>query len=40
MGVFPTTVLIDREGRAVRTVTGAVDWTGPEAQGWLRELRR
>ena len=40
VGVFPTTVLIDREGRAVRTVTGAVDWTGPEAQGWLRELRR
>ena len=38
--VFPTTVLIDREGRAIRTVTGAVDWTGPEAQGWLRELRR
>ncbi|WP_298433206.1 TlpA disulfide reductase family protein [Ottowia sp.] len=40
VGVFPTTVLIDREGRAIRTVTGAVDWTGPEAQGWLRELRR
>ena len=40
VGVFPTTVLIDRQGRAIRTVTGAVDWTGPEAQGWLRELRR
>ncbi len=39
VGVFPHHRADRSRGRAVRRVTGAVDWTGPEAQGWLRELR-
>ncbi|WP_024537108.1 TlpA family protein disulfide reductase [Comamonas badia] len=37
--VFPTTVLIDTQGRARQVVLGAVDWTGPEAARWLKTLR-
>ncbi|WP_284620166.1 TlpA family protein disulfide reductase [Aquabacterium humicola] len=33
--IFPSTVLIGRDGRAVFTVTGEVDWTGPQARRWI-----
>lgn len=36
--VFPSTVLIDPQGRARRIVTGGVDWTGADAQAWLKAL--
>lgn len=36
--VFPTTVLVDRAGRPQRVVTGAVDWTGPQALDWIAAL--
>lgn len=36
--VFPTTVLIDRQGRARQRVRGEVDWSGREALGWVDRL--
>lgn len=36
--VFPTTVLIDRQGRARQRVRGEVDWSGREALGWVDQL--
>jgi thiol-disulfide isomerase/thioredoxin len=36
--IFPSTVLIGRDGRAVFTVVGEVDWTGAEARRWLAPL--
>jgi len=39
VSVFPTTVLIDAAGRPSRVVLGAVDWTGPDASGWIRAAR-
>lgn len=36
--VFPTTVLIDRSGRARQRIRGEVDWRGPAARGWLVRL--
>ena len=36
--VFPTTVVIDRQGRARFSVTGEVDWTGPMAREWIRSI--
>lgn len=36
--VFPTTVLIDRQGRARQRVRGEVDWTGREALDWVDRL--
>ncbi len=36
--IFPTTVVIDRQGRALFTVTGEVDWTGPEAREWMASV--
>jgi thiol-disulfide isomerase/thioredoxin len=36
--VFPTTVLIDRQGRARERVRGEVDWSGNEALGWVERL--
>lgn len=36
--VFPTTVLIDRQGRARQRVRGEVDWSGNEALGWVERL--
>lgn len=38
--VFPTTVLIDIHGQPRQRVTGAVDWTGSEAGGWIQQLGR
>jgi len=36
--VFPSTVLIDRQGRARQRVQGEVNWTGPIAMGWVERL--
>lgn len=35
---YPTTVVIDREGRIVLSLLGAWDWGHPDALAWLREL--
>lgn len=39
VNVFPTTILVDPQGQARQVVLGAVDWTGAEADGWLKALR-
>jgi thiol-disulfide isomerase/thioredoxin len=36
--VFPTTVLVDRQGRPRQRVQGEVDWTGAAATQWLEAL--
>lgn len=36
--IFPTTVVFGRDGRAAFTVTGELDWTGPQARRWLAPL--
>jgi thiol-disulfide isomerase/thioredoxin len=38
--ILPTSVLIDRTGRPLWTITGEVDWTGPEAREWLAPAMR
>ena len=38
--VLPTTILYDGEGREVWRMTGAADWTGPEAARLLAEARK
>ncbi|MCB2016070.1 MAG: TlpA family protein disulfide reductase [Hydrogenophaga sp.] len=35
---FPTTVLIDRQGRPRQVVQGEVDWASPAALGWVERL--
>lgn len=36
--IFPSTVVIARDGRAAFTVIGEVDWTGREARQWIGAL--
>lgn len=36
--VFPSTVLVDRQGRPRQRVQGEVDWTGAEAARWIEAL--
>jgi thiol-disulfide isomerase/thioredoxin len=36
IGIFPTTVLVDRRGRIRFTVTGECAWDQEPATGWLR----
>lgn len=36
--VFPTTVVVGRDGRAAFTVLGELDWGGAEAATWLAPL--
>lgn len=36
--VFPTTVLVDRQGRPRQRVQGEADWTGATATQWLEQL--
>lgn len=36
--VFPTSVLIDRQGGAAFSVIGELDWAGPEARQWIQPL--
>lgn len=38
--ILPTSVLIDRTGRPLWTITGEVDWTGPAAREWLAPAMR
>jgi thiol-disulfide isomerase/thioredoxin len=38
IGIFPTTVAIDRQGRIRFTVTGECAWDQEPATGWLRTL--
>ena len=37
--IYPTTIAVDRAGRARFSVTGEVDWLGPDAARWLRPSR-
>lgn len=36
--VFPSTMLVDRQGRPRQRVQGEVDWTGIEAARWIENL--
>ncbi|NRF70295.1 TlpA family protein disulfide reductase [Aquincola sp. S2] len=36
--VFPSTIVVGRDGRPVFTITGEVDWTGAEARRWITPL--
>ena len=36
--IYPTTIAVDRAGRARSTVTGEIDWLGADAARWLRPL--
>jgi thiol-disulfide isomerase/thioredoxin len=36
--IFPTTVAIDRSGRAAFSVIGECEWNGPQARTWLAPL--
>ncbi|MCP5271212.1 MAG: TlpA family protein disulfide reductase [Burkholderiaceae bacterium] len=36
--IFPTTVVIGRDGRAAFSVVGETDWTGPQARQWVSAL--
>ena len=36
--IFPSTVVIGRDGRAAFTVVGEVDWGGAEARAWIAPL--
>jgi thiol-disulfide isomerase/thioredoxin len=38
VAMFPTTVLVGRDGRAAFTVVGETDWTENPARGWVAEL--
>lgn len=39
VSVFPTTILIDPNGKARWRILGAVDWTSREAMDWIDTLR-
>ena len=38
--VYPTTILIAPNGQARWRVVGDVDWSGPQANAWLTDVRR
>ena len=38
--IFPSTVLVARDGRPTLRITGEVDWTGHAAAGWIDPLLR
>ncbi len=38
--MFPSSVIVGRDGRARFTVVGEVDWAGPQARQWLAPLLR
>ena len=37
---FPTTVLIGPDGKARWRIVGDVDWSGPQANAWLADVRK
>jgi hypothetical protein len=38
--MFPSTVLVARDGRPRKLVMGEADWTGPAARQWMDDLLR
>ncbi len=36
--IYPSTLLVDSKGRIRWLVTGAVDWTSPTVQSWIKGL--
>lgn len=38
VNVFPTSVLVGADGQPSRRIRGELDWTGAQAQAWLRPL--
>ena len=38
VGAYPTSVVIDREGRVVHRAAGAFAWDAPESIAWFRTL--
>lgn len=36
--IFPSTLLVGRDGRAAFSVTGEADWSGDEARRWIAAL--
>ena len=38
VNIFPSTVVIGRDGRPVFTVVGELDWMGPVARSWLSPI--
>lgn len=38
VGAYPTSVVIDREGRVVHRAAGAFAWDAPESLAWFRTL--
>jgi thiol-disulfide isomerase/thioredoxin len=38
--IYPSTVLIDRKGQPRQRIRGALDWTLPEATGWVDKILR
>lgn len=36
--IFPSTIAIGRDGKAAFTVTGELDWAGPQARQWVAPL--
>jgi len=36
--IYPSTLLVDSKGRIRWVVTGAVDWTSPKVQTWIKGL--
>jgi thiol-disulfide isomerase/thioredoxin len=36
--IFPTTVAVDRAGRAAFSVVGECEWNGPQARAWIAPL--
>jgi thiol-disulfide isomerase/thioredoxin len=36
--IFPTTVVVDRQGRAAFSVIGELDWDGAQVRAWLAPL--
>jgi hypothetical protein len=36
--IFPTTVVIGRNGRAAFSVTGEVDWSGSTPRQWIASV--
>lgn len=38
IGMYPTSFVLDREGRVVLRILGDIEWDGVEARGWVEDL--
>ena len=38
IGIYPTSFVLDRDGRVVLRILGDIEWDGEEAMGWIKEL--